>query len=93
MGRGMPFAAGAPVDQFRVGHLAFANLDAVDIPDPAFILVAIAEEDGEVAQGPAAVEPVGLPVVLLHAIDKLGDDGWSGCEVHRDGNTMPARWE
>ena len=74
---GMPAAVGsAQGHHFRIGEFAGADLDAVDPHLAAFILVAVAEQDGGRQQGAAGIVQalVGGPVVLLDAVHVLGDD-------------------
>ena len=75
----------------RVRDFSAADLDGVDPHFGAFVLVAVAEEDGGGEEGAAGgVEAlVGGPVVLLDAVDELGDDGRVGRLVIGGDDAVP----
>ena len=80
----MPSADGPPsAASLGIGQLAGTDLDAVDPHLAAFVLVAVAEEDGGGLQRAAGVVEalVGGPVVLFDAVHVLGDDGRGGGHV------------
>ena len=82
--------------RFRVRDLAGADLDRVHVHDAALVLVAISEEEGGGLEGTTrGVETlVGGPVVLLDAVDELGDDrGVGGLVVRGDDPVPSARGE
>ena len=77
--------------EFRIAQLAVADLDGVDVHVTALVVVAIAEEHGVGQEGAAGIVQtlVGGPVILLDAVDVLGDDRGIGRLVIGGRNAVP----
>ena len=84
----------AEADDFGVGQFAGADLDGVDPPFTAFILVAVGEENGGGLEGAARIVQalVGRPVILFDAVHILSHDGRRGCFVVGRHDAVPLPW-